>query len=276
MNIDLDHIGAVTRNVGSPRFGQALFKLFNEAFDIRFYAVFAFVPSSEPRVIVSEGATPSDCEVASKFAMEYVNGRYRDDPKVANCDVSRTPVVYRMRSKELADTRGFRGFLHESRIGYLLIQVGALNGVLYSLNLFRDQSGGAFCAKDVIAMRRLSRFVVPAVHRHVDLERDRRPSLPHPKEYLPSAPMSFNTPAMRDHMRQVFLETPYRLSPREAEVCAGIILGYSTVAIGLNLQIAFDTVATHRKRAYKKLGVCSQNELFARYFEHVMCMRTAA
>jgi DNA-binding CsgD family transcriptional regulator len=62
---------------------------------------------------------------------------------------------------------------------------------------------------------------------------------------------------------------PYGLSPREAEVCAHIVLGYSTLAIGLNLGVSVNTVATHRKRAYLKLGVCSQNVLFERYFRLV-------
>lgn len=58
-------------------------------------------------------------------------------------------------------------------------------------------------------------------------------------------------------------------SGREAEVCAHIVLGYSTLAFGLRLGVSLNTVATHRRRAYLKLGVCSQNELFERYFRLV-------
>lgn len=47
------------------------------------------------------------------------------------------------------------------------------------------------------------------------------------------------------------------------------MLGYSTLAFGLRLGVSLNTVATHRRRAYLKLGVCSQNELFERYFRLV-------
>jgi len=71
------------------------------------------------------------------------------------------------------------------------------------------------------------------------------------------------------HLREVLLAERCSLSPREAGVCAGIILGYTTLGISLNFGISLSTVATHRKRAYRKLGICSQNELFSRYFETV-------
>jgi DNA-binding CsgD family transcriptional regulator len=72
------------------------------------------------------------------------------------------------------------------------------------------------------------------------------------------------------HLREVFLAERHGLSPREAEICAHIVLGYSALAISLNLGISVNTVTTHRKRAYGKLRVCSQNELFERYFTSVV------
>lgn len=52
------------------------------------------------------------------------------------------------------------------------------------------------------------------------------------------------------------------LTPRQTEVCARIVLGYSILAISLELGITQNTVSTLRKRAYSRLGICSQNELF--------------
>lgn len=51
------------------------------------------------------------------------------------------------------------------------------------------------------------------------------------------------------------------LSAREAEACTGIILGYSSEAIALALGVSIGTVQEFRKRAYRKLGISSQNEL---------------
>jgi len=54
-----------------------------------------------------------------------------------------------------------------------------------------------------------------------------------------------------------------RLTPREREVCERIVLGYTSIGIGLDLDIALSSVLTYRKRAYAKLGIGTQNELFA-------------
>lgn len=54
-----------------------------------------------------------------------------------------------------------------------------------------------------------------------------------------------------------------RLTAREREVCERIVLGYTSIGIGLDLEITLSSVLTYRKRAYDKLGIGSQNELFA-------------
>ena len=53
------------------------------------------------------------------------------------------------------------------------------------------------------------------------------------------------------------------LSAREAAVCARIVTGYSNEAIALDLDLSFHSIRTYRRRAYAKLRVTSQNELFA-------------
>jgi DNA-binding CsgD family transcriptional regulator len=66
---------------------------------------------------------------------------------------------------------------------------------------------------------------------------------------------------------EVLFRSGHGLTPREAEVCASIVLGRKVDGTSRRLNISAHTVATHRKRAYSKLGVSSQNELFARYFD---------
>ena len=54
-----------------------------------------------------------------------------------------------------------------------------------------------------------------------------------------------------------------RLTQREQQVCARILLGMTSEGIGLDLEIKIASVQTYRKRAYSKLNISSQNELFA-------------
>src|SRR5262249_22774861 len=53
------------------------------------------------------------------------------------------------------------------------------------------------------------------------------------------------------------------LTGREKEVCQRIISGFSSEAIAADLGISLHSALTYRKRAYEKLGISAQNELFA-------------
>lgn len=52
-----------------------------------------------------------------------------------------------------------------------------------------------------------------------------------------------------------------QLTEREIQVHAGIVCGLSSNAIAASLGLSVNTVLTHRRRAYAKLGVSSLNEL---------------
>lgn len=53
------------------------------------------------------------------------------------------------------------------------------------------------------------------------------------------------------------------LSPREQEVCRSILEGLSSEAISQALGISLHSTLTYRKRAYERLGISSQSQLFA-------------
>jgi len=55
------------------------------------------------------------------------------------------------------------------------------------------------------------------------------------------------------------------LTQREIEVCAGILLGITSLGIALKLQIGEQTVLTYRKRLYQRLGISTQRELMLWY-----------
>ena len=52
------------------------------------------------------------------------------------------------------------------------------------------------------------------------------------------------------------------LTPREKDVCLRILSGYSSQAISAELGVTLHSTLTYRKRAYEKLGISLQNELF--------------
>lgn len=69
-----------------------------------------------------------------------------------------------------------------------------------------------------------------------------------------------------DAVRRALVRHESRLTTRESDVCARIVVGYSARAIADILGISYNTVATHRKQAYAKLGISSQTELFGIFY----------
>ena len=55
------------------------------------------------------------------------------------------------------------------------------------------------------------------------------------------------------------------LTPRETEVCARILRGMSTPGIAIDLTLQEDSVATYRKRAYRRLTIGTRFELIQRF-----------
>jgi DNA-binding CsgD family transcriptional regulator len=58
------------------------------------------------------------------------------------------------------------------------------------------------------------------------------------------------------------------LPRREAEVCARILYGMSSVGIALDLSVSEETIKTYRKRAYQRLVIGSERELLVWYLSH--------
>jgi DNA-binding CsgD family transcriptional regulator len=52
------------------------------------------------------------------------------------------------------------------------------------------------------------------------------------------------------------------LTPRELDVCARALIGMTAEGIALDLNIKKSSVSTYRKRAYARLGISSQNQLY--------------
>lgn len=74
------------------------------------------------------------------------------------------------------------------------------------------------------------------------------------------------TAPREETLRRLLAAYQGELTRREIEICAAIVMGYRAEAIAARLDISPNTVATHRKRAYAKLHISSQTELFGILF----------
>lgn len=129
-----------------------------------------------------------------------------------------------------------------------------VDNVSFCLELFRSGRSRRFSPDDTSRIRSFWPFARTCINKHIRLSR-----------VLPAEASEVN-----DHV-ELLSKTfrQYGLSPREAEICAYIVSGHSTTAISLILSISNHTVSTLRRRAYRRLNISSQNELFYLYLQYI-------
>jgi DNA-binding CsgD family transcriptional regulator len=110
---------------------------------------------------------------------------------------------------------------------------------LVELGFYRKRGRSAAPANKVRALQALSAPIAAAFERHEAL-------------------VAYDRRMAREARNQA--DT---LSPREREICDLMLLGCSSAAIGLRLDISRYTVKDHRKRIFRKLRLGSLAELFA-------------
>jgi DNA-binding CsgD family transcriptional regulator len=197
----------------------------------------------------------------------YLNGAYLLDPFYTACAQRVPPGLYRMR--DFAPDAFFSGEYVNSwevhpcismesgslaeEIGYMVPLKG---GFMASYSLMRRNGGQSFSE---IEMEILSQ-VEPVVRQAISL---------HWRDLTPGH--GFDA-GRRGAIMELAFESfaADLLSGREALIVQMILRGHSTLSIANTLGIAEGTVKNHRKSIYAKLGITSQQELFARFIRHVL------
>lgn len=134
---------------------------------------------------------------------------------------------------------------------------GEQSGRKIYIGFYRERPKGHFRPEEVELLSACGQSLVSLLSKQADMARRLAPVAP---------AQALSREELWKKVNVAILEDAPQLTPREAEICSGIILGYTVVGLSLNLGISINTVATHRKRAYAKLKISSQNELFMHYF----------
>jgi DNA-binding CsgD family transcriptional regulator len=267
--VDVDRVGRLISSIGLPSFGAHYFDLFCAGMGVDQCTVFAFRGSQPPDPLVLEGKSLKMRQVAHALATEYMAGAFTQDPNVHRQAKLSVPTVRCLSAEEVPDRKYRLRFYDRPCLAHELVLLGQTDDILYYSSFYRSDRRTPFQSTDVQLMSGMASLALRTLHRHLELLGG--VGLQNWKTATPGTDSGgrHRRQEMAAHLQNVLLAEPYDLSPREAEVCAGIILGYTTLGISLNFGISVNTVATHRKRAYRKLGVSSQNELFSRYFQVV-------
>ncbi|WP_157223782.1 helix-turn-helix transcriptional regulator [Caulobacter sp. AP07] len=262
---ELDRLGDLTASIGSENFAMTYYDVFRDLLNIEECTVFSFQRSNKPKPLIAEGRNERPYSTR-QLAQDYVSGGYLEDPNVISRHVS-SNGAYVIQSEEIKNELFRRHYYEFPAIAQEMVMKGDAGGTLYYASFYRKADARQFDLQEMQTINALSGFITKALHRHSEL------FSPCNGDGFSLATHGATSAEVRDrtleHLSNVLFNGPHRLSKREAEICAGIVLGYSTLAISLNCAISPNTVATHRKRAYAKMGISSQNELFTRYFSSV-------
>lgn len=265
----MNRIADLVGGIGNNHFDQAFYSFCHELLQVDQCTVFRFDRQGIPQCLIAEAEDSQSRSLARQLACEYTEGAYRRDPNLALEQIGHpgeVPVLVRCVSPSSIQDRGYRRrFYDEALVRQELAMIAPLAGETLYCSFYRSETRSDFAHEDAGQLREVGAMLAQMLGKHAEVMhlRNRGESLlPEPAHLNPE-----RRARMLDELQASLLKAPGGLTRREAEICASIALGYTTLGISLNLGISMNTVATHRKRAYAKLGISSQNELFARYFD---------
>ncbi|WP_281301899.1 MULTISPECIES: helix-turn-helix transcriptional regulator [unclassified Iodidimonas] len=118
--------------------------------------------------------------------------------------------------------------------------------------ILRFYAAKAFSKKQHRAMEQEGGMIMAALSRHGELRK------------------KSHRPVLKQNARTMIADSLTRadrhLTAREVDVCKSTLLGKSVEAISLDLGITENSVRTYKKRAFRRLGISSQAQLFALCF----------
>ncbi len=262
----LDDVAAVSTALGEDVFEARLMALLNRILPVDHCAVFTFNPEGQAGHLFTSSKMPeADAEA---LARDYVSGYYAEDPNFAalqkvGADDSTPFLGLNPLDFEGHYNRDYRKrfFDRVDLIDKAAAVTRLREGVVYC-NFYRMGGSGKFSDDDRARLGKALPLVTSLIGSHYRL----RHAGGEPATQSPSR----GSAQSLVHSVIGRAVPPFdRLTNRERDVCARILLGYTSEAIGLDLGIAPTSVVTYRKRAYAKLGIATQNELFSACLEAV-------
>lgn len=216
------------------------------------------------RTLVAEAGNREAAAHVRHLAGLYRDGGYRADPvwNRAACQsraggAFQTEVIAPAYFEDPAYRREYYEKPNILEELALSAEVGAGRRVYASF--YRERGRPRFSRDDLGRLQASAPIAMQVLAKHAEVTQRRgQTALPAPRRATREELFARVSAAMMQDNRL--------LTRREAEICTGIVLGYTILGLSMNLGISVNTVATHRKRAYAKLRISSQNELFAHYF----------
>lgn len=261
----LDRTVRLIEPLGTPEFFHMLYAECEALIEHDQCNVFYFDQAVRPVCLFTLASDESQSRITRSFAQQYVDYGFRLDPVLRDLAPAlrqhEALFIRHQRAHDIFDAKYRQTFYATARAGQKLVLGARANAGTYYLNFYRAPERTSYSEGQVATLSEIGSLLCQLVAKHHRLTLREALGYKGAAEAA-AAPLAHIVPAIR----RALLESGAQLTAREAEICSAIAVGMTTAGISLKLGISANTVATHRKRAYAKLGISSQNELFLRYY----------
>ncbi len=247
-------------SIGYDGFHQKVIGALKTLANIDYSVVFAYYNEEKP--ICLDHTFSANQHVI--FVDDYLKGPYLLDPFFKACSRQIDTGLYRLR--DIAPDRFYQSEYYRS----YYIRTGLSEEICYvfylstdvavAVSLMRSEESSRFSAREFRLLERVEPIVTSMAKRH----------------WLEISSSSFvKSNSIENMVTHSLVEKTVsdlfgqRITPRETQVIAQVLEGYSSESIAKSLGISVGTVRIHRRNIYAKLQISSQQELFSIFFKEI-------
>lgn len=241
-------VARLIETIGRPDFADTVMEVIGRFMPVAHFA--ALLQDAKSGVQVIAAASRSRDDTSSTIAHAYARQYFRNDParRTSWADQAAQHVsLTHLRSCDLSHSPYRRECYDKPGIIERLSVICENGDCVDSLNFYRTHQEGSFEAAEYDIAIETTALLLPFIRRH---------------RAIVASPAANRAETLARFAKRL-QSLPHRLAQREIEVCARALIGMSVEATALDLGIRPTSVTTYRQRAYQKLNISSQNELFS-------------
>ena len=230
--------------IGRPAFPLALISALRRVADVGHCMVFSFAGERSAACLLDAGNIPTGRDLGIAYAGHF----HQSDPNrdaIFGGQAEAAPVLLPTFARRMYSDSYRKLFFDDSDIVDKFATAIWVEDTCFYVNFYRITAQGRFTPGQIRRLSAVAPAVSAAVARHFQLGAgaDGDPESRLKTLFATGEPLAL-------------------LTGREKEVCLRILSGFSSEAIAADLGISLHSALTYRKRAYEKLRISSQNELF--------------
>ncbi len=249
----LEGLTQLCRCIGTPAFESCLLKLLNKVTPVDHCVVFTFGERGTGHLFTHGRMR---VEEAQQLADDYVRNFHEQDPnfsQLSGATKGGEDCLIPLATDADVDAAYQNHFFDRHDLIDKASTIGKLEQGSVYCNFYRMGRSGPYSDKDWQLLESILPLITTLISTHY--------------RFLQLSPADKqeqyrNARSLVHNIISKNVSPFSQLTPREREVCERILLGYTSVGIGLDLNIAQSSVVTYRRRAYEKLDISTQNELF--------------